>query len=386
MFEDPVSRSRLGRTNPKVAVVYPIQFGEEGLFGGGERYALELARALSKKTPTRLVTFGPESRRVRSGELEIHTHRPITYLRGQRTNPVSLGFLRSLWGVDVVHCVFWNSLLTDFATLFPRLLGKRIFVTDVGGGGSFSLLRWLPIGHLVDRYLLIAEQGGGAFKEFKDKWGIIYAGIDTDYYKPRDDLKREGVLFVGRLLPHKGVNYLIEGVQPDTKLTIVGRPYHEEYFRLLQKLSVGKRVTFVTEATNEDVVRHYQSSAVKVFCSVNDTVYGDHTDLPELLGFTAMEAMACGTPVIATKVGGMSEVVLDGVTGYLIPPNDPEAIREKIRILLGDSSLRERLSGAGRARILRHFTWESVAEKCINAYLGAGLNKEHGEQVALSAE
>jgi glycosyltransferase involved in cell wall biosynthesis len=386
MFENHVSHSHLLQTRPKVAVLYPIQFGEGGLFGGGERYALELAKALAKRTPTRLVTFGAKTQTEKIGELEIHTYRPFRYLRGQRTNPLSFSFMRSLWDVDVVHCVFWNSLITDFATVFSKLSKKRVFVTDVGGGGSLSLLRWLPIGRLVDRYLLIAEQGGGAFKEFRNKWGIIYAGIDADYYKPKNGLKREGVLFVGRLLPHKGINYLIEAVEPDVPLTVVGRPYHEEYFSLLKKLSVGKRVTFVTDASNDAVVQHYQSSAVKVFCSVNDTVYGDHTDLPELLGFTAMEAMSCGAPVIATNVGGMSEVVVDGVTGYLIPPGDSMAIREKIGILIGNLLLRERLGMAGRERILRHFTWESVAEKCMRAYTEAGMNKEHGRQIVLSAE
>jgi glycosyltransferase involved in cell wall biosynthesis len=153
-----------------------------------------------------------------------------------------------------------------------------------------------------------------------------------------------------------------------TPLTVVGRPYHSEYWQLLQHLSVGKNIKFITEASDEDLIRNYQSCAIKVFPSVYDTVYGDHTDLPEYLGFTAMEAMSCEMPVIASDVGAMSEVVADGITGFLVPPNNPSAIREKLRLLLGAPKLRSRLGEAGRDRILEHFTWHAVAAKCLNAY------------------
>jgi D-inositol-3-phosphate glycosyltransferase len=78
--------------------------------------------------------------------------------------------------------------------------------------------------------------------------------------------------------------------------------------------------------------------------------------------------MACGTPVIVTNVGGMSEVVVDGVTGYLVPPNDPAAIRAKLRLLIENPSLARQLGEAARHRILERFTWDRVAERCLDAY------------------
>jgi glycosyltransferase involved in cell wall biosynthesis len=355
--------------NPRVAIVYPIPFGEDGLYGGGERYALELARAMAEKTPTRLVTFGAHPRKENKGNLEIRIFRPRRYIHGQRINPLSFGFLRALKDVDVIHCVCWNTLVTDLSIIYGRLAGKKVFVTDVGGGGSLSLNRRLRLGRFVNGFLLIAEQGGGQFKEFRSKWRIIYAGIDTDHYKPNGILNREGVVFVGRLLPHKGVNYLIEAMDGDAPLTVVGHPYQKEYYELLQQLSAGKKVTFLTDASDEEVIRRYQSSAVMVFPSVYDTIYGDHTDLPELLGFTAMEAMACGTPVVCSDVGAMSEVVVDGETGFLVPPNNPNAIKNRLEVLLRDKSLTDKLGKAARARILEHFTWDRVAQRCLKAYL-----------------
>lgn len=360
--------ARSNGRSPRVAVVYPIAFGEDGIYGGGERYALELGKALAQKTPTRLVTFGARTRRETIDGLDVRVCKPLTHLRGQSTNAVSLGFLKHLLDVDVIHCTFWNSMMTDLATLLGQTLGKKIFVTDVGGGGSVTLHRFVSVNRAVDGFLLIAAQGGGAFAEWKSKWRIIYAGIDVDRYKPDANSNREGVVFVGRLLPHKGINYLIEAVDANVPLTIVGRPYHQKFFQLLNQLSTGKNVTFVTDASDQEVIRHYQSSAVMVFPSVNDDVYGAHTDLPELLGFTAMEAMACGTPVICSNVGAMSEVVVDGVTGYLVPPNDPAAIREKLSLLLADKSLARRLGEAARQRILERFTWDKVAQRCLEAY------------------
>jgi len=362
-----MSQASLAR-RPRVAVVYPIPFGPEGLFGGGERYAHELARALSRHTPTRLITFGNGPRRRMDGELEIRTHAPLGYPRGERLNPVSIGFLRDLIGIDVIHCTSWNTLVTDMAVSFARLTGKRAFVTDVGGGASRTLQRFLPVSRWVDGYLLIAAQGGAQFTAFRDRWSIIYAGIDTERYRPDPTFQRRGVLFVGRLLPHKGIDTLIEALEPGMPLRIVGRPYHDDYFTLLRRLAEGKDVTFVTEAGDAEVLAAYQRAAVSVLPSVNRTVYGGYTDLPELLGFTLLEAMSCGAAVICTRVGALPEVVVDGESGYIVPPSDPLALRDRLRRLLGDPEHAARLGQAARRRIEERFTWEEVARRCLAAY------------------
>jgi glycosyltransferase involved in cell wall biosynthesis len=362
---------RSGR-RPRVAVVYPILFGDDGIYGGGERYALELARALARRVPARLITFAAQAARRHEDGLEIRVYRPLGHVQGARFNPLSLGFTAALRDVDVVHCLSWNTLVTDLALLAAGALGKRAFVTDVGGGAGVTLVRWLPIARLVDGFLLIAPQGGEPFERFRSRWHIIYAGIDVERYRPDLARPRGGVLFVGRLVPHKGINYLIEAVEPGVPLRIVGRPYDPEYFRLLQRLAAGKDVTFVTDAADEAVVREYQGCAVAVLPSVNTNVYGDTTALPELLGFAAMEAMSSGAPVIASDVGGLAEVVVDGVTGFLVPPNDPQVLRARLRQLLADPALATRMGAAARQRIVERFTWDEVANRCLAAYAAAG--------------
>ncbi len=358
--------------HPRVAVVYPIPFGEDGIFGGGERYALELARSLSRRVPTRLLTFGDRPRRWWEGDLEIRIDKPFLYPRGERMNPLALGFLAGLHDVDVIHCVSWNTLVTDFSVLLARILDKKVFVTDVGGGGSLTLVGRLPLARWVDGFLLLAPQGIPQFDAVREKVSIIYAGIDVLRYCPAPEVPRRGVLFVGRLLPHKGIDYLVQAVDPGVPLRIIGRPYHEEYLRLLHRLAEGKEVTFVTDASDDEILHAYRSAEVAVLSSVYTNVYGETTALPELLGFTGMEAMACGTPLLGSDVGGIPEVVVDGVTGFLVPPNDPEALRARIRLLLGDPALAARLGAAARQRIVEKFTWEAVTERCLASYAEAG--------------
>ena len=363
-----MTRAR-GNASPRVAVVYPIPFGSNGTYGGGERYALELARALSRRVKTRLITFGSHPRRWREDALELRVYKPLLWARGERFNPLSARLAAAFVDVDVVHCVCWNTLLTDTSVLFARALGKRAFVTDVGGGASLTLRRWLPIERLVDGFLLIAEKAREQFADVDSRAQIIYAGIDVGRYTPPAETRgRRGVLFVGRLLPHKGINYLVEAVDAATPLRIVGRPYHAEYLELLRRISEGKDVTFSTEATDAEVLEEYRSCAVAVLPSVNTTVYGSHTGLPELLGFTAMEAMACGAPVICTRVGGLPELVVDGVTGFLVPPNDPAALAARIAQLISQPELARAMGRAARRRIEEHFTWDAVAQRCLEAY------------------
>jgi glycosyltransferase involved in cell wall biosynthesis len=349
-------------------VVYPIPFGEDGIFGGGERYALELARALSREVPTRLVTFGARARRERLGDLEIRVRAPLRYVNGARANPLSFGFLRDLTDVDVVHCASWNTLVSDLSVLWGRLTGKRVYVTDVGGGASLTVAHRLRLGSLVSGFLLIAAQGGSQFEPWRDRWSVVLAGIDTERFKPAPGVRRKGVLFVGRLLPHKGIDTLIRAVDPDVPLQIVGRRYHEAYFELLQDLARNKRVSFVTDASDDQIVSYYQSAAVSVLPSVNRTVYGDRTELPELLGFALLEAMSCGAAVICTRVGALSEVVIDGETGFIVPPSDPEALGDRLRRLINNPPLAAQFGNAARDRIKNVFTWQQVARRCLEAY------------------
>jgi glycosyltransferase involved in cell wall biosynthesis len=197
---------------------------------------------------------------------------------------------------------------------------------------------------------------------------VIYGGVDVSRFRPSGASKERRVLFVGRLLPHKGLDYLIEAVPAGIPLAIIGRPYDPAYLDRLRGLAEGKDVSFITDADDQRVVDEYSRASVSILPSVYDDVLGQHHHVPELLGLVLLEAMACGTAVICTDVGGMPEIVDNGVTGFIVPPNDPSALRERIMTILDTPGLAGSMGSAARERVLERFTWRAVAESCVTAY------------------
>jgi glycosyltransferase involved in cell wall biosynthesis len=105
-----------------------------------------------------------------------------------------------------------------------------------------------------------------------------------------------------------------------------------------------------------------------VLPSVYQTMYGDKTSVPELLGQTLLEGMACGTPAICTDVASMPEVVEDRVTGFVVPPNNPEALREKLLWIRDHSAEACAMGQAARRHVLEKFTWPAVVRRCLDIY------------------
>jgi glycosyltransferase involved in cell wall biosynthesis len=127
-------------------------------------------------------------------------------------------------------------------------------------------------------------------------------------------------------------------------------------------------VYFAGGVSDEELASLYRQAAVVVLPSVNVTCYGRRIAVSELLGLSLLEAMASGTPVIASRVGGVPEVVADGVTGYLVDPGDTAALREQLAALLGRPRLARRLGDNARELVLERFTWDAVARRCLDSY------------------
>ena len=114
--------------------------------------------------------------------------------------------------------------------------------------------------------------------------------------------------------------------------------------------------------TDEALVHEY----CRAFCVVLPSVYrtpAGETKVPELLGQTLLEGMACGAATVCTRVASMPEIVDDGVTGFIVPPNDPSAIGERLAWLAAHRDRAAAMGAAGRARVLRHFTWPAVVSR-----------------------
>ncbi len=362
----------------KVAEISPTFFGKGSVVGGGERYALELSRRLSRHAEVTLVTFsrGLERTLVEwEDELEIRRY-PVKHLvRGNTANPVNFGFLKDLGPFDVLHCYGHPQVVTDLCIAYASIYRKKLFVTDIGGGGVCVSTYLSKIGidtrRFIGGFLLLSGYSAKVYQPYLGRVSVIYGGVDTDFFRPLEVPRLRRVLFVGRLIPAKGINYLMEATDSSTPLRIVGQSYDQKYVDMLHNLAREKAVEFAEDISDEQLVREYSSALVTVVPSVHTDVYGNETT-GELLSLVALESMACGTPVIATHCGALPEVVEDGVTGLLVPPGDPNALREKIAFLLDRPDTARMMGAAGRERVLRQFTWDRVAARCLKAYSGAG--------------
>jgi glycosyltransferase involved in cell wall biosynthesis len=208
---------------------------------------------------------------------------------------------------------------------------------------------------------------------------IIPCGVDLHRFHPVPRLRARQVLGlgsnerilvqIGRMVPRKGIDDVIRAVgrlrrdqSLHSRLLVVGGDGDEEdesgasatELRRLRAIAARERVsdavTFVGRRGG-DVLRYYYSAA-DAFVS---------TPWYEPFGITPLEAMACGTPVIGSAVGGIKYTVVDGETGFLVPPRDPDAIAASAARLLRDDALRGRMASNGAARVRERFQWHDVA-------------------------
>jgi len=360
---------------PRVAHVVPALFGSEGVYGGAERYALELARAMARRVPTTLVAFGSVRQSRRDGPLRVEVLRNWVPYRRFRFDPFGPSLLLWLARADVIHYHQTHTMMASLALLYGRAAHKPVFTSHLGGGG-LGLHRLTDVSGWYAGHLHISDWSRQTFGHGGRADAVVVGGgVSTDLFRPDPDgLRDDFVLYAGRLLPHKGIDYLVEAVDPDQPLVLAGRPWRHAlgYYERLKKLAVGKRVEFRTDCTDADLARLYRRALCVVLPSVYTTSDGAHYSIPELLGQTLLEGMASGAPAICTAVGAMPEVVEDGVSGFVVPPNDPAALREKLRWLRAHPAEAERMGAAARRRVLERFTWEGVVDRCLAAYRGAG--------------
>lgn len=346
---------------------------ERGIVGGAERYAYELARFMAERVPTTLVSFGQRAEQWKEGALAVRVLGRTHYVRGQRFNPFSFELFGALRGADVVHVHQQHIVASSVSAVLAHLRRQRVFVSDLGGGG-WDVSGYVSTDRWYDGHLHISEYSRRVFGHESDpRAHVIYGGVDTDKFSPDADTPRcRTVLYVGRLLAHKGVDVLVGAIDEGLSLEVIGQPYDARYLELLHERATGRDVTFRHDAGDADLAAAYRRSAVIVLPSVYRDVFGHTMSVPELLGQTLLEGMACGIPAVCTDVASMPEVVTDGVTGFVVPPNDPIALRQKLHTLVDDVGLNRTMGQAARSDVLERFTWPAVVDRCLEIYSGRG--------------
>jgi glycosyltransferase involved in cell wall biosynthesis len=356
----------------RVLHVAPTAFGHDGLFGGGERYPAELARALTRAADVccELVTFGRTASTDVVDGVRVHILRSVAHLRGHPAHPVAPGLVRVLGDADVIHTHHLRSTPSRVAAVVATARRTAVVATDHGLAGG-DWLGLLP--RLFDRFLAVSQYAADVLRTPPERTRVVYGGADPVRFAP-DAGSRDGVLFVGRLTPHKGVERLLAALPDGARLTVVGTGGHDrgaperDYPTLLRRLATRKDVRFLGAVSDRDLAELYRRAAVVAVPSVHRTCYGKDVAASELLGLTTVEAMASGAPVVASRLGGLVEVLADGETGYLVEPGDIEELRDRLSLLLTDRAHARRLGDAARSRAVKQFTWDACAERCLAAY------------------
>ncbi|MBI2816190.1 MAG: glycogen synthase [Acidobacteria bacterium] len=381
-------------------------------YGGAGVHVEYLSKELSRLMQVEVRCFGDQ-----------HREDPELHVRGFKLDNSDYGCPKSLQPVfasvqrcldfnscgtdaDIVHCHTWY---THFGGILAKLnYGLPLVVTthsleplrpwkceQLGKGYDFS--RWVEriALEMADAVIAVSQETKRDilqhFRVPEERVTVIHNGIDSSEYQnvnTTDALVRFGVdpskpylLFVGRVTRQKGILYLVRAIEyMDDQYQVVlcaGAPDTPEIASEMQAAvaevsSRRKKVIWIRQMLDRrDIIEFYSHAAV--FCC--PSIY-------EPFGLINLEAMACETPVVASAVGGIPEVVVDGETGFLVPlpqiqeppyaPIDPlkfaRDLAEPINRLMADPALRRRFGQAGRRRCEEVFSWGAIAKQTQALY------------------
>src|SRR5881398_3521987 len=382
------------------------------IYGGAGVHVGYLSRELAKMMPVEVRCFGDQ--RLEQGNLRVigfeidATHftcpKPLHSVFGAVRRCTD--FNTTNIDADLVHCHTWYShfggilakknygipLVITVHSLEPLRPWKR---EQLAGGYDFSLWVEKTGLEMADAIIAVSRETKGDIERLFNvdpaRVHVIHNGIDLDQYRKVDStqgLKRYGIdpnepylLFVGRITRQKGFQHLLRAIEfMDRDFQIVlcaaapDTPGMAEEMRTAVERAKMQRpgIIWIDEMVDQKTACELYSQAAVFVCP---SIY-------EPFGIINLEAMACETAVVASAVGGIKEVVVDGETGFLVPleqakegsfePANPEKfardLAERINQLMKDRQLRERFGKAGRKRVEEHFSWAAIAAKTMALY------------------
>ena len=369
----------------KIALVSPYDFAFKG---GVVSHVVSLGNELSDRGhDVKILAPCSDPEQVETGEVElIPFGRSIPVPTAGSISRISF----SVWHrprlratleneeFDVVHLheplMPMFALMCCFLAKAPKVGTFHAYNESRASGYTF----WKPVlaraASRLDGRIAVSEPARDfANRYFPGDYTVIPNGIDVERFgKPTPwpalmDRDKTNILFVGRMgEKRKGLRYLLGAYStlkwefPDLRLVIVGpgEPDPASY------LTMGERaindVVFTGPVSDDELPGYYQ--AADIFCTPATG--------KESFGYVVVEAMAAGTPVVATSIPGFSGVMRDGEQGFLVEPNSEESIADALRILILDRSLRQRL-GADARTWAQQYRWNSLAESVIDSYRAA---------------
>jgi D-inositol-3-phosphate glycosyltransferase len=298
-------------------------------------------------------------------------------------------FLRDRWATDrpdLAHAHFWMSgvatALAASATGTPvtqtfHALGvvKKRYQGDQDTSPADRIRLERIIGRQAGRVIATCSDEVFELSRLgvpRARISVVPCGVDLTRFTPDGPVAPRRLphrlVAVGRLVPRKGFDVAIAALAqlPDTELVLAGGPEQgrlsqdpeaQRLRRLAERLRVADRVRFAGQVSREHMPALLRSADV-VVC----------TPWYEPFGIVPLETMACGVPVVAAAVGGLTDTVVDGVTGLLVRPNQPKELASRVRRLLDDPALRHAYGTAGLDRAQVRYSWDRIAADTLRVY------------------
>jgi glycogen synthase len=382
------------------------------IYGGAGVHVDYLSRELAKLMEVEVRCFGDQRNHV--GNLEVRgfgTGLPEMTCAKALQSPLGaarrcVDFNGAGITADLVHCHTWYThlggimaklnygipLVITVHSLEPLRPWKR---EQLGGGYDFSLWVEKTALEMADAVIAVSEETRSDLRSLfnipEERMTVIHNGIDLSEYtatKNPETLRALGVdptrpyiLFVGRITRQKGIIHLVRAIRhmnPDFQIVLcAGAPDTPEIALEMQAAiaearGIREEIVWIEKMVSRPEAIALYSGAEVFVCP---SIY-------EPFGIINLEAMACGTPVVASAVGGIKEVVVDGETGFLVPlkqmtespfeATDPEAfandLATKVNLLMADPVLASKMGAAGRKRAEELFSWDAIARKTERLY------------------
>lgn len=309
------------------------------------------------------------------------------YAQALRTFSTDLALNAVPMVTDAVHChtwyTFWAGVLAKQLFRVPLVVTMhsleplRSWKTEQLGNG-YVLSQWAEQYGVeqADRVIAVSESMcadiESCYPGTSDKITVIHNGIDLREYCPcrenkflkQREIGNKYLLFVGRISRQKGIFALLEAFRlmndPDLQLVLCAASPDTPELEKELKTAIGsdKRIIWLREMVSAAVLRQLYSHADVFVCP----------SLYEPFGITNLEAMACGAPIVASRTGGIPEVVIDGECGLLVAPGNIAELVRALQRILNEDALRERFRRNGRERVERCFGWERIARETARVY------------------
>jgi glycosyltransferase involved in cell wall biosynthesis len=359
-----------------IAHLTPTSFSASSVLGGGERYVTNVAHAVARAAAAdglavqqRIVALGASRSTSIVEGITLETLTSDTRRPGPM-NAISHRLRDALEGVDIVHVHQSLTIFGAYATATAASMGIPVVLTDLGGGADENMLAGRGM-DLASAVVSISAYAGALIgSSIIGPHEVILGPVDSETFHPRaeDGARGEGLLCVGRILPHKGVDRIVRALPSGLSLTIVGQPYDQPYLEFVKKLARGKKVTFVHDADDERLRHYYSTSALLVQASTTLDAYGRRVEKPELLGFTPLEAMACGAPVLLARTASLPELIAGTDAGRLFRDDEELAVALQE---WADGTWRPALtSEAVRQHVVQRFGLEAAGRRLLGVYQG----------------